>query len=335
LLGFGLGTFGAEFAAQRLAAEQRHQRRFVLPRETSTFGEAHDDYLQLAAEIGLPGAAAALAAGALLLAALVRRITSASDEDGARDELVLITALLVTGAVAALTWFPAQLAVTAPALLLALGRGWRIVADGTVVSSAEGAVVAAPIATTDIARRPVVRAIRVVGALVLLAIVALPELRRYGAERDLARATGSVQSSIAARGAAPPRGLDEARGYALASAAALPDDPRPLLAAGAVELVAKRPQQALVHYRNALALGERAETDLNAGRALAILDQRADALAAFVRSAWLSPALVPSMPTAAQPLVEKEAARLEEQLRAGELATPPALPDALRTTDLR
>jgi hypothetical protein len=182
-----------------------------------------------------------------------------------------------------------------------------------------------------IAPRPAVHALRAAAALVLVVLIAWSELRRYGAERDLARVTGAVQGYVAARGTGPPRVLDEARSNALASAASLPGDPRPPLAAGAVELVAKRPQEALAHYRTALALGERAETDLNAGRALALLDQRADALAAFVRSAWLSPALVPAMPAAAQPLVQQETARLDEKLRAGQLAAPPPLPDVLRT----
>ena len=124
--------------------------------------------------------------------------------------------------------------------------------------------------------------------------------------------------------------LDDARAAARASAAVLPADPRPVLAAGAIELVAKKPQDALAHYRDAMVLGERAETDLNAGRALAMLDQRPEALAAFVRAGWLSPYIVLSMPTAAQPLVQQETARLEEKLRAGELSAPPPLPDVLR-----
>jgi hypothetical protein len=345
LVGFGPGTFAAEFVAQRLAAEQRHQRRFVLPRETSTFGEAHDEYLQLAAEIGLPAAVAALAALGLLLSTLLRRITSADAgaDGGAHDEAVLILALLVTGATAALTWFPLQLAVTAPALLLALGRGWRLLAAGAatpaVIDVSAALRVPTPAAESSdlaaIATHPAFRALRTVAALALVAIVGIVELRRYGAERDLARATSAVQGYVATRGIAPPHVLDEARARALASAGALPNDPRPLLAAAGVDLVAKRPQDALVLYRAALALGERAETDLNAGRAFAMLDQRGDAFAAFVRAAWLSPALVPAMPTAAQPLVQQETARLAETLQAGERAAPPPLPDALHAPSPR
>ena len=330
LLGVGPGTFGAEFATSRLAAELRHRRRFVLPRETSTFSEAHDDYLQLAAECGVPALLAALAALGLLLASLGGKLArDDGDDDATRAESVVIVGLVTSGAVAALAWFPLQLASTAPVLLLALGRGWRLIADEQRVV-APGSDAADERADGAVLEQPSVRAARTFAAAVLILIVLVPELRRYGAERDLARATGLARGYLASKGAATPRMLDDARAAARASAAVLPADPRPVLAAGAIELVAKKPQDALAHYRDAMALGERAETGLNAGRALAMLDQRPEALAAFVRTGWLSPYLVFSMPTAAQPLVQQENARLEEKLRAGELSAPPPLPDVLR-----
>ena len=334
LLGVGPGTFGAEFATSRLAAELRHRRRFVLPRETSTFSEAHDDYLQLAAECGVPALLAALAALGLLLASLGGKLVrdADGDDDGTRAEIVVIVGLVASGAVAALAWFPLQLASTAPVLLLALGRGWRLSADQSHVAARAGSEAADERAdeADAVLEEPSVRAARTFAAAVLVLIVLVPEARRWGAERDLARATGLARGYLASKGAAPPRMLDDARAAARASAAVLPSDPRPVLAAGAIELVAKKPQDALAHYRDAMVLGERAETDLNAGRALAMLDQRPEALAAFVRTGWLSPYLVLSMPTAAQPLVEQENARLEEKLRAGELTAAPPLPDVLR-----
>jgi putative inorganic carbon (HCO3(-)) transporter len=331
LLGFGPGTFGAEFATRRLAAELRHRRRFVLPRETSTFAEAHDDYLQLAAECGVPALLAALAALGLLLGSLGGdRVTAATDDGiAARGERVVIVGLVASAAVAALAWFPLQLAVTAPALLLALGRGWRLVADGGRAAPAATAG-GDPDAVAALGAQPAVRGARAFAAAVLVLIVVVPELRRYGAERELSRATSLATAYLASRGAASPRMLDDARAAALASAVVLPADPRPVLAAGGIELLAKNPRDALTRYREALVLGERAETDLNAGRALAMLDQRPEALAAFVRTGWLSPYLVPSMPNAAQPLVRQETARLAEQLSAGALAAPPPLPDVLR-----
>ena len=154
--------------------------------------------------------------------------------------------------------------------------------------------------------------------------------RARAGTRDAGRSSAFL---AAPPGVAPPRILDEVGARALRERRrAARTTTRPLLAAAAADLVAKRPQRALEHYRAALALGERAETDLNAGRAFAMLDQRPDAFAAFVRAGWLSPYLIPAMPAAAQPLVEAEVARRAAALQDGTLLTPPPLPDALRAT---
>jgi len=318
LLGFGPGTFGAEFAPHRLRAEIRHQRRLVVPRETSTYAEAHDDYLQALAEGGLVTGLPLLAALVLLLAGLAGRLRpSAPDE---RQELVVVLGVLCAGAIGALTWFPIQQPAAAPALLLALGRGWRLLAPSAAQAPAP-----------DPAPTTAERATRALLALLLVVLVLLPELRRYAGERALARAGQAVKQVVAAGTAGLPpaqrtRLLDEAAAYAAASSAALPGDARPLLVAAAVDLLTQHPERALQVYGRALVLGERAEIDLNVGRAFALQDQRAEAFAAFVRAAWLSPALIPAMPTAAQPLVSAELVRNEALLRSGALATPPALP---------
>jgi tetratricopeptide (TPR) repeat protein len=173
-------------------------------------------------------------------------------------------------------------------------------------------------------------AARWTGAALLLVLVAGPELRRYRAERELRQSTQVVKGLLAEPGAAvPPALLDATAARAAGAAGDLPGDARPLITAGAADLLARRPERALERYRAAHALGERAEIDLNAGRAYALLDRRAEAFAAFVRAAWISPALIPAMPAAAQPLVTAEVARHEAALRAGTLAAPPPLPEAL------
>jgi O-antigen ligase len=126
LLGFGPGTFAAEFVPHRLKAEIRARRRFVNPLVTSSYGEAHSEPLQAVAEGGVAGLAA-LAAAAALLIALAREARSGSPRS---REAALLFALLVAGAVASITWFPLQRPVSAIPLLLAAGRGWRIVATG-------------------------------------------------------------------------------------------------------------------------------------------------------------------------------------------------------------
>jgi O-antigen ligase len=126
LVGFGPGTFGAEFAPHRVKAELRLERRLVHQKVTGAFSEAHDEPLQAAAELGVPAAGAALGAVAALLAGLVRR---ARAPDGpARAEAVVVLSLLVAGSLAAVLWFPLQREVTALPLLLAAGRGWRLLA---------------------------------------------------------------------------------------------------------------------------------------------------------------------------------------------------------------
>jgi O-antigen ligase len=124
LLGFGPGTFAAEYVPHRLAAEIRARRRFVSPLITSSYAEAHSDYLQVASDAGAPTAIlAALAVGSLLaaVAAAAWRRRSA--------EAIVLAALLSTAAAAALTWFPLQRPITAVPILLAAGRAWRVAAE--------------------------------------------------------------------------------------------------------------------------------------------------------------------------------------------------------------
>jgi O-antigen ligase len=121
LSGFGPGTFGAEYVPHRLSAEIRARRRFVSPLVTSSYAEAHNDYLQVASDAGVPVAALALGAAACLVAAIARTAWRRKDPEAA-----VLLAVLLTGAAAALTWFPLQRPVTAVPLLLAAGRAWRI-----------------------------------------------------------------------------------------------------------------------------------------------------------------------------------------------------------------
>lgn len=122
ITGWGPGTYAAEFVPHRLQAEIRARRRFLNPLVTSSYSEAHCDYLQAFAEGGVPGGLAAIvAAGALIAGA-----AAAARSGSSRAEAAILFGLLVTGAAAALTWFPLQRPITAVPLLLAAGRSWRI-----------------------------------------------------------------------------------------------------------------------------------------------------------------------------------------------------------------
>ena len=123
-LGYGPGTFGAEYVPHRLAAEIRARRRFVAPLMTSSYAESHCDYLQVFSDAGVPAGLAVVGAVAGLFAAL-----GAAAWRRGSPETVLLFAVLAAGATGALTWFPLQRPVTAVPLLLAAGRAWRISAD--------------------------------------------------------------------------------------------------------------------------------------------------------------------------------------------------------------
>ena len=126
LVGFGPGTFEAEFAPHRVNAELRLRRRLVHQKITGSFAEAHNEPLQAAAELGVPAALAALGALAALLVGLWR--LARAREGPARAEALVALAVLLAGALAGLLWFPLQREVTALPLLLAAGRGWRLLA---------------------------------------------------------------------------------------------------------------------------------------------------------------------------------------------------------------
>jgi len=120
LLGFGPGTFGAEYAPYFLDAQMRWQTSLGHPLLTGSYVNAHNDYLQAFAEIGISAALLAIAAAAIVTTLGARRAEALKD--------VAVVALLVGGAVAALTWFPLQRPETALLLVAAVGRAWRIAA---------------------------------------------------------------------------------------------------------------------------------------------------------------------------------------------------------------
>lgn len=128
LLGFGPGTFGAEFVPHRLQAEIRWSTRFVNPQLISFYAEAHCDYLQSVAELGIPAALAADGAMLALMLGLARKIRHA--EDAIDPEVIIITSMLLVGLMAALAWPLLEQPALATPLLIAAGRGYRLLDDG-------------------------------------------------------------------------------------------------------------------------------------------------------------------------------------------------------------
>ena len=160
-----------------------------------------------------------------------------------------------------------------------------------------------------------------------LVVLLWPEPARYVAERRLRKGTDRTRAALAAPADARAGLLASAAELALSSAARLPNDPRPRLLAGSVRLLEGKPKEALDFYRDALATGERAEIDLNAGRAHALAGELPEAQASLLRALWVSPALAAALPDAIARRLLDEVAKRENDLRAGLLKEPPPLPD--------
>ncbi|MFN7952628.1 MAG: O-antigen ligase family protein [bacterium] len=133
LLGQGPGTFESSFVRLRLAAEQRLGRRLVKPELNAHFDAAHDEYLDAAAALGVPGALALVAVCGYLLARLVALLRPPAADpaplpnqrDDADTALVCL-AVLASAAVASSTWFPLQRLSSSVAILLVAGRAARV-----------------------------------------------------------------------------------------------------------------------------------------------------------------------------------------------------------------
>lgn len=174
------------------------------------------------------------------------------------------------------------------------------------------------------------RLLRAILLAVILAGLVWPERARYRADRDLRAATDALRFVLThpTELSDPPAALENIARVAAAAGPPLPGDPRPPVLEGSARLVRGEAARALEAYRRALSYGERAETDLNLARAYERLGREAEARAAYLRAAWVSPALLTAMlPDVAAPTAT-ELDRLEKELRAGRLTAPPPLPAA-------
>lgn len=155
-----------------------------------------------------------------------------------------------------------------------------------------------------------------------------PEFPRYRAERRLRPATDALRYLVTPPGEVsdPAGALGRIEQIALSAAPGLPGDSRPWILAGSSRLAAGDPDQALDLYRKALGLGERAEIDLNIGRALESRGEPEKAMTAYLRAVWIAPALFPALLPDVQAPVHAEYIRLEVELRSGRLRSPPPLP---------
>jgi O-antigen ligase len=127
LLGFGPGTYEAEFVPHRLRAEIYWRHRFVTPDLNSSYAQAHCDYLQTLAEAGIPAGLSADLGFTILLIGLFRHGRGAAE--ALHKEGIVVLALLLSGAAAALSWSPVHEPALAIPLLLSGGRAWRLIGE--------------------------------------------------------------------------------------------------------------------------------------------------------------------------------------------------------------
>jgi hypothetical protein len=312
LLGWGPGSFRGEYAPHAIAAELRWDARLANPLLTGSYAEAHNEPLQVAAELGVPALLLLLAALGLAVWPLVR----APGGRGAERAAVLAT--LAAGAVAALAWFPLQRPATAILLAAALGRAWRLAAEGEDAAGEAGGGRSVPPWW-----------VRAAVAAALVALVA-PEPARHAAERKLARIDTALQIVVRL----PP---GTRRSVALrriaGEAAALdtwPGDERPANTAGTAALLVGDPPRAADLFAGGLAHGERPELVANLGLARWAGGDTAGAQPLLLRAAWVSPEMAADLEERTGLPVRRRLAALVQRLEAGELTArdlpPPPLP---------
>ena len=175
------------------------------------------------------------------------------------------------------------------------------------------------------------RAVTGIVIVALLVLLVLPDFGRYAAERRVGRTTNAFRALLDRAGdPETARNIAAVGEIALGAAENLPGDPRPWVLAGSSCLVTNRPERALEYYREAFATGERAEIDLNLGRAYGMIHRDDAARAAYVRAGWISPEIVATLPAEVRDPIVAEIDRLAAELSSGRLDAPPPLPSEER-----
>ena len=278
LTGVGHGAYRAEFVPAKLALLDRGVR-FFSEQTTVVFANAHDEYLEVAADGGVP-ALLALAWGLWVLLGALRRVPP-----GERPLAWAGTAAL---AVLALVYFPFRVALVAFPALLFLSWALRpAAADGEEAggSGIPGSGIPGTTAAVVLA--------------VLLGLALGAQTLRWrdrAVASRLLREVELLSLSAASSGQVPPQ-LIAANLAALRRAAPLaPAEVGIPIARGAQYLFLDRPEPAERSYLEALALEPRPEGYLNLGRAQWLAGRREDAARSFGLAVRLDPLLARELP---------------------------------------
>jgi hypothetical protein len=163
----------------------------------------------------------------------------------------------------------------------------------------------------------------------LVAALAWPEFRRYSGERDLREASRLLTQLMT--GAVTRAGIGPAaqRAQSLAARAdtALGPDPRPALLEGTAWLVLRRGADAQAVLQRGLRSGERPELTIMLGRARGLSGDDAGARQAFLRTAWINPYSIDTLPAAIREPLLAQVRALEQELTRGNVIAIPPLPE--------
>jgi len=311
VFGHGLGSFAEQAQVRRIEAEQRWRSALPMPPNAQAFVHVHQDYLQLAAEAGVPALLSALFA----LGWLVLNLLNVALRTQAAEPLALL-AMLVSGGVMSLAWFPMHIPLTQALLAIATGRAVAVLAASAPESTSPKSIrwVFAPL-------------------VVALGVSTALELRAYPGERALAGLGLGIDQVLTGqiRGDNAIAAITTIRDRSLAAHEVLPEDPRPVLF-GSIALILNREIPAAKELLlDGLKHNERPELLVQYARAVAATGDEPRARHCLLRAAWAAHAALETVPEITRNDIRAEVARRRERLAQGDLdAIPPidtCLPD--------
>lgn len=278
LAGVGPGSFVAEFVPAKLALLERGAV-FYWQQHQVVFDSAHQELLQVAAELGVLGLAAVFWAGGLMLGAL-RRVPAGVDRAFAAAALAALAAL-------SLASFPFRVAVVGYPVLLFLA--W-------LLRQAE-AETPAPARRRATARAA---AVGIVGLALL--VTSWLAARENAANRMLKQVEARTYAALRVAASEAGREVFEENLLLLEQAARwAPGEVGVLVARGSQYLLLQRAEAAERAYRAALALEPRPEIYLNLARALRLGRRTAEASAQLEIALRLAPHLQQELVPAERP----------------------------------
>lgn len=273
LAGVGPGAFAAAFVPAKLALLDRGTE-FFREQTNPVFANAHNEPLEVAAELGLPGLAALAWGGWVLFGHLRRRRWEGGDRALAGGALAALGVL-------ALFHFPFRLALTGyPAALL---LAWLLAEPDR-----EGKGPVSP-----------GRARIVALGLALLFLLALwPAAGRLAANRLIRAAENRTLQAM--RSGLDPAGRRLLEGNVAMLGDAIRKDPAAIsarVALGAQHLLLGHAESAVAAYRQALAIEPRPEIHLNLARALRLAGREEESRAELQIALRLAPHLASQIPS--------------------------------------